>query len=105
MQNKFYQLKVSKPFQLPKLILSSTLKSYTPKKSKRNGLGCINKIENLSFRSQNEVCQFSGNEEFSMYAVQSQDIFYCITYIFLAVTNGVLALVTTTGNVLVLTAV
>ena len=31
--------------------------------------------------------------------------FYCITYIFLAVTNGVLALVTTTGNVLVLTAV
>ena len=40
-----------------------------------------------------------------MYTVQSQDILYCITYILLTVTNGMLAFVATTGNALVLTAV
>ena len=40
-----------------------------------------------------------------MYTVQSRDILYCITYILLTVTNGMLAFVATNGNALVLTAV
>ena len=48
-QNKFYQLNVTKPLSPQKLILYSTLKSYTPtEKLNRNGLACsILKKESL----------------------------------------------------------
>ena len=62
-------------------------------------------MENVSFRNQSEVCQFSGYEEFSMHAFERQYVSYHITYILLTVINCILALTATTGNVLTLVAV